>query len=933
MKTLSNSLQPKVEKVNTDLHANENNFAENSEYQQKYTNGHYYGDPKSYRAPQIKAIARRALTFDVIKLLRAVLPGGAVEGEEYVVANPKRQDRTAGSFKINTRHGAWADFAIDGVGGRDLASLWAYLYKCKPGSGAWYLEQDLDKFEQSGTLKSVRDESEVDTSGVNDWENKESVQWARSGWGNVYDYREPTDSVTVKNITGDIYLRARGINLTDHEPNIRFKGIVTTKDDDGTKLVAPALVLKIAPAPDTPDDQIMGVHRIFLSDDCKGKAALKSPKRALGVVKGIGIWFGDPNSSVLTVAEGPENALVGRMFYPASVSAVNAGNLPNITIPKCVRKVIILADRGKVGEENARLAAEKYTQPGREVLISYPPLREKMVDGKVKYDDWNDVLRSDGADKTRKHISDNCHTLEDHLKQAAVEDLVKKGWKDRVIEWVDIIRYMEEYRGCKYVRSVGGQPMIVRETFDPEFGGDKTEYVTPTALIGMFRSVYGVDGTDRDNIARMWMDDIRCTIHETMIYAPGSERTIAWAGHPGEYLLNMFPGYKEQPKPGCWSKMKRHIYRIICKRDKEKFRYFMKWLAWMFQNLDKHAEVVVIVKGKEGAGKDIIMQECKKILGTAGATVSNPDLFCGTFNGHLRFVSLIHLQDMYLLGDERFEGVMKQFISDGFYQCHFKNLTPFQVKNYSHIYISTNQDKAVQLSPNARRFFIMEADDKYAKFVATDAERKAYFGPILHEMDNGGRAAMLYDLLNMNLGDWHPRDGFPETKEFKEHVVMGLNYNEKSFYQLMDDGGFKGERRYIGTGIKDGKESAIHAYECRPEQLCELLGIQQAQAKQSLLIALPKIFKKLGYSEPEFKRRSNGTLWVFPELYELRERWKKAYKMDGNPDWKPDVTWSMINGGERDEVAIKSLQAKVVRAIEEIEKPKLHKAILEALKQ
>ena len=55
------------------------------------------------------------------------LPGGRFAGQEYTCLNPKRNDRTEGSFSINTRTGAWSDFATGDKGG-DPVSLAAYLF-------------------------------------------------------------------------------------------------------------------------------------------------------------------------------------------------------------------------------------------------------------------------------------------------------------------------------------------------------------------------------------------------------------------------------------------------------------------------------------------------------------------------------------------------------------------------------------------------------------------------------------------------------------------------------------------------------------------------------------------------------------------------------------------------------------------------------------
>ena len=88
------------------------------------------GDPGRPR----KDAATGYLDFKVIEaaLLRSsraylghLLPGGEVQGHEYVVKNPTRADGEPGSFKINIGNGKWADFASgqSGHGLLDLAAL------------------------------------------------------------------------------------------------------------------------------------------------------------------------------------------------------------------------------------------------------------------------------------------------------------------------------------------------------------------------------------------------------------------------------------------------------------------------------------------------------------------------------------------------------------------------------------------------------------------------------------------------------------------------------------------------------------------------------------------------------------------------------------------------------------------------------------------
>ena len=73
-----------------------------------------------------KKIADAALSH-ADAFMRRWLPDGRREDTEWVARNPTRNDRRRGSFKVNTRTGAWGDFATGDRGG-DLIALAAYLF-------------------------------------------------------------------------------------------------------------------------------------------------------------------------------------------------------------------------------------------------------------------------------------------------------------------------------------------------------------------------------------------------------------------------------------------------------------------------------------------------------------------------------------------------------------------------------------------------------------------------------------------------------------------------------------------------------------------------------------------------------------------------------------------------------------------------------------
>lgn len=88
----------------------------------------------SFDFARVNAAARAALPA----VLSRLLPGGKIDGREFVALNPRRNDNRLGSFKIRLsgpRAGSWADFATGERGG-DPVSLVAYLENVSQGEAA-----------------------------------------------------------------------------------------------------------------------------------------------------------------------------------------------------------------------------------------------------------------------------------------------------------------------------------------------------------------------------------------------------------------------------------------------------------------------------------------------------------------------------------------------------------------------------------------------------------------------------------------------------------------------------------------------------------------------------------------------------------------------------------------------------------------------------
>lgn len=81
--------------------------------------------PARHDRVDFRAVSDAAL-IALGSIVPRMLPGGRIEGDEWVVRNPTRNDSKAGSFKVNLKTGVWSDFATNEAGG-DAIDLLVYI--------------------------------------------------------------------------------------------------------------------------------------------------------------------------------------------------------------------------------------------------------------------------------------------------------------------------------------------------------------------------------------------------------------------------------------------------------------------------------------------------------------------------------------------------------------------------------------------------------------------------------------------------------------------------------------------------------------------------------------------------------------------------------------------------------------------------------------
>src|SRR5262249_3553326 len=131
--------------------------------------------------------------------------------------------------------------------------------------------------------------------------------------------------------------------------------------------------------------------------------------------------------------------------------------------------------------------------------------------------------------------------------------------------------------------------------------------------------------------------------------------------------------------------------------------------------------------------------------------ISSPVHMTGRFNAHMRQCSFLFADEAYAPGDKSAEGQLKRLITEPTLQIEPKGRDPVEEPNRLHAMFASNEDWVVPAGAFERRYVVQEVAKTYR-------QDKTWFGPIYEQLRSGGYEAMLLDLLERDLGNWHPRD-------------------------------------------------------------------------------------------------------------------------------------------------------------------------------
>lgn len=421
-----------------------------------------------------------------------------------------------------------------------------------------------------------------------------------------------------------------------------------------------------------------------------------------------------------------------------------------------------------------------------------------------------------------------------------------------------------------FIRFYDDKPMIQCSVYSSVHNKKILTFITPDAFAMQYSNqnieIAGEKNAKYIELGKWWVKHPKRREYETIIFDPMQGR---------EYMdcFNLWEGFNCVSTKGSWRLTRKHIWKILCNRNKEKYKYVIKWFAWMMQNPHERAEVALVFKGKQGAGKGFVLTQFVEMFGRHGLQIANRDHLTGKFSGHLKLIVFLYADEAYYPGDKEVEGTLKNLITENKITREAKFAHPVLDKNRLHIVMSTNQEWIIPVGGDSRRFFVNEVDNRYAKNETTNIARKIYFDKLWSEMAHGGREAMLHDLLTMNIKGWHPRDDVPETEELRRQQQMSVPRADKTIKEFLENGEFPGEY------------TIDRRYQVKAGELYHYMDETFPDGKKVSMNFKWSVLQKLGATK---NRSAKGIFIWFPALNIMRNNWDIHYpkgEWDLTEDW------------------------------------------------
>ncbi len=215
---------------------------------------------------------------------------------------------------------------------------------------------------------------------------------------------------------------------------------------------------------------------------------------------------------------------------------------------------------------------------------------------------------------------------------------------------------------------------------------------------------------------------------------------------------NDYTGLSISPSTGECDLIFDHIQHTLCKGSREGYEYVLNWIARMFQDPNKQGETALVFRSKQGAGKGVILERIlQKTFANHSVVFSDSRQLIDNFNGLLASSIYVYSNEAIWGGEKSYVGPLKALITDRTLIREDKFMPKSIGSNCTHLIITSNEEWVIPTDVDDRRFVMFDVCNGRIG-------DHQYFKALVNQIDNGGREAFSYAMLNRDITNFNPAE-------------------------------------------------------------------------------------------------------------------------------------------------------------------------------
>ena len=403
-----------------------------------------------------------------------------------------------------------------------------------------------------------------------------------------------------------------------------------------------------------------------------------------------------------------------------------------------------------------------------------------------------------------------------------------------------------------------------------------------------FTEICTADGKTRTvTWGRAWRSDKRRRQYSGIEFFPNPDGV---PGTPG--YLNLWRGFAVEPSEnGSWSIFRDHLLNNVCNGDPALYDWVFGWFAHIVQYPRERVGTAVVLRGRMGTGKTRVGEVFGSVVSAHYFQVDDPRYIVGNFNAHMASCLFLQAEEAVWAGDKHAEGRLKGLITSETQMIESKGVDPIRIRNFVRLMMTSNEDWVVPAGMDERRFCVLDVHPRCA-------QNHDYFAEMQAELDAGGRARLLYDLLRFDLSKINLRQ-IPRTAALLEQKFRSLDHLDAWWLNRLFDG--VPTRNYTEWPPRVTIDALYNDYLRNADEI----GVGRKRDRSTFGLRLLKLAPGIKKTRPRVEGEERR-LWCY-ELPPLDDCRLGFAEMIGQP-----IPWGAASPGESENSAPEAADPDVV---------------------